>query len=290
MRRSKPRFRSRPVAAETGVLTGFHPVREALRARRRRLGALHLEGSPRPEWEELRALAEEAGVRVLEASASATGSDGTRAPWVRLEAGPLPEVDLPALFSGTPTPPHTLLALDGVEDPQNLGAMARVADASGVGGLLLTHRHAPPLSDAVSRASAGAIEWLPVCRVPNLVRALRSLKEQGFWVVGADLEAETDLFSAPDAWLRPPRVLVMGSEGGGLRRNVTEAIDHRVRIPMSGRVASLNVSTAAAVMLFELRRRDRTREGRVETGGSGRADEGRGGARATRPPFPSGTS
>ena len=290
MRRSKPRFRSRPVAAETGVLTGFHPVREALRARRRKLGRLRLEGSPRPEWEELRALAEEAGVRVIEELAPAQGSDATRAPWVRLEAGPIPEVDLPTLVSGAPIPPHTLLALDGVEDPQNLGAMARVADACGVGGLVLTHRHAPPLSDAVSRASAGAIEWLPVCRVPNLVRALRSLKEQGFWVVGADLEAETDLFSAPDAWLRPPRVLVMGSEGSGLRRSVTDAIDHRVRIPMSGRIDSLNVSTAAAVILFELGRRDRTREARATAGGPEATDGIRGVGRATRPPFPSGTS
>lgn len=272
------------------MLTGFHPVREALRARRRTLGCLRLEGSPRPEWDELRTLARAAGVRIVEESASAAGSDAPRAPWVRLEAGPLPEVDLSTLVSGTPTTPHTLLALDGVEDPQNLGAMARVADAFGVGGLVLTHRHAPPLSDAVSRASAGAIEWLPVCRVPNLVRALRSLKEQGFWVVGADLEAATDLFSAPDAWLRPPRVLVMGSEGSGLRKSVKEAIDHRVRIPMSGRIASLNVSTAAAVILFELGRRDRTREGRVGAGGPEPIDEIRGAARATRPPFPSGTS
>jgi len=290
VRRSKPRFRSRPVAAEAGVLTGFHPVREALRARRRKLGCLRLEGSPRPEWEELRELASDAGIRVVEEPASLGSSDATRAPWVRLEAGPLPELDLSVLLAGTPTPPQTLLALDGVEDPQNLGAIARVADASGVGGLVLTHRHAPPLSEAVSRASAGAIEWLPVCRVPNLVRALRALKEQGFWVVGADLEAETDLFSAPDAWLRPPRVLVMGSEGSGLRRGVTEAIDHRIRIPMSGRIDSLNVSTAAAVILFELGRRDRTREGRVGAGGPEPTDAMRGVARATRPPFPSGTS
>lgn len=290
MRRSKPRFRSRPVAAEAGVLTGLHPVREALRARRRTLGVLRLEGSPRPEWEELRALARDAGVRVVEEPASAVGSEATRAPWVRLEAGALPETDLPALLSDASMPPHTLVALDGVEDPQNLGAIARVADASGVAGLVLTHRHAPPLSEAVSRASAGAIEWLPVCRVPNLVRALRALKEQGFWIVGADLEAETDLFSAPDAWLRPPRVLVMGSEGAGLRRSVTEAIDHRVRIPMSGRVASLNVSTAAAVILFELARRDRAREGRPGSGEPDPTDAMRGAARATRPPFPSGTS
>jgi len=221
-------------------------------------------------------LAREAGVRVVEDPGSAADSETTRAPWVRLEAGPLPEVDLAALLSDRSAASQTLIALDGVEDPQNLGAIARVADASGVGGLVLTHRHAPPLSEAVSRASAGAIEWLPVCRVPNLVRALRTLKDRGFWVVGADLEAETDLFSAPDAWLRPPRVLVMGSEGAGLRRSVTEAIDHRVRIPMSGRIASLNVSTAAAVILFELGRRDRAREARAESGASEPTGERRG--------------
>ena len=255
--RTKPRFHSRPRAAEPGALTGLHPVREALRARRRALGRLHLDGAPRPEWAELQSLAREAGVRVVEGG-EAPSDSADHHPWVWLEAGPLPEVELEALLVQAKSPGATLVALDGIEDPQNLGAIVRVADATGVAGLVLTRRHAPPLSDAVSRASAGAIEWVPVCRVPNLTRALGAMKDAGFWVVGADLEASVDLFQAPDAWLRAPRVLVVGAEGAGLRQGVIQALDHRVRIPMGGRVASLNVSAATAVVLFELLRRDRS--------------------------------
>jgi 23S rRNA (guanosine2251-2'-O)-methyltransferase len=172
-----------------------------------------------------------------------------------LTAGPLPEVPLAALGSGKP--PRTVVALDGVEDPQNVGAIARVAEAAGAAGLLLTRRRAPPLGPAVARASAGAIEWLPVARVVNLARALAALRERGFWVFGADPAAPDDLFALGGRVLRGDRVLVLGAEGRGLRSGVAQVVDHRVRIPMAGRVASLNVSTAAAVILFELLRRDR---------------------------------
>lgn len=258
MTRARDRYRSDRQPPESGALTGFHPVREALRARRRPLRRLYLQGAERAEWRELRALAAEAGVPVVE-GAAATAAEALasgQAPWVWLEAGPLPEVELEALLSAAAGPTGTLVVLDGVEDPQNLGAIVRVAEASGVSGLVLMRRHAPPLSDAVARASAGALEWLPVCRVPNLSRALRAAKDAGFWVIGADPGAPTDLFDAPPAWLRGPRVLVLGAEGGGLRHGVVQEIDHRVRIPMSGHVASLNVSAASAVLLFELTRRD----------------------------------
>jgi 23S rRNA (guanosine2251-2'-O)-methyltransferase len=109
----------------------------------------------------------------------------------------------------------------------------------------------------VARASAGAVEWLPAARVPNLPRALKFLKSEGFWIFGSDPEAADDVFSAPDRMLAGDRVLVLGAEGRGLRRGVDQVLDHRVRIPMAGRVASLNVATAAAVLLFEFRRRSR---------------------------------
>jgi 23S rRNA (guanosine2251-2'-O)-methyltransferase len=175
---------------------------------------------------------------------------------VALEAGPLPELTLLEL-RGQRGWPRRLVALDGVEDPQNLGAICRVADAAGVGGLILTRRRAPPLSPAVSRASAGALEHLPVARVANLGRALNQLKSEGFWVLGADSEGGDDLFLLEDALLSGPLVIVLGAEGRGLRRGIRERLDHRVRIPMGGRVESLNVSSAAAVVLFELVRRGR---------------------------------
>ena len=173
---------------------------------------------------------------------------------VVLETGPLPEVSLAQLVRSVPAP-RSLVALDGVEDPQNVGAIVRVAEAAGVGGLLLTWRRAPSLSPVVARASAGAVEWLPAARVTNLVRSLKELKSIGFWVFGADPAASLDVFAVPDRLVQGDRVVVLGAEGRGLRPAVARALDHRVRVPMAGRVASLNVAAAAAVLLFELGRR-----------------------------------
>jgi len=237
---------------------GIHPVLEALRARRRRLLCLRVRaGHGSAELIPLLEAARAAGVPVQEASSAdltARLAEGASHQGVTLEAGPLPQVDLAGLCAAG-TAPRTLVALDQVEDPQNLGAIARVAEAVGVSGLLLTDRHSPPLSPAVSRASAGAIEWLPTARVPNLVRALNQLKDKGFWIFGAEVEASESLFELPDRVLRGERIVLLGAEGRGLRPGVRGVVDHRVRIPLAGRVASLNVATAAAVVLFELARR-----------------------------------
>lgn len=232
------------------VLTGSHPVREALRARRRRLHRLVVAAGG--EGESLAGLARDAGVPVEREEPDSPRSRQGDLP--RLLAGPLPEPSLEELVAGLADGPQLLVALDGVEDPQNLGAIARVAEAVGAAGLVLTHRHAPPLSPAVSRASAGAIEWLPTARTPNLRRALKWLKENDFWIFGADPEGSQDAFALPARWRTGRRLLVLGAEGRGLRPGVAEEVDHRVRIPMAGRVASLNVATAAAVLLFELAR------------------------------------
>jgi 23S rRNA (guanosine2251-2'-O)-methyltransferase len=235
-------------------------VREALRARRRPLHRLRLrEADPRPALAELAALAAAAGVAVEEVGvgelARAAGP-GVAHQGVVLRCGPLPEATLEEL-AGSGPPPRTLVALDGVEDPQNLGAIARVAEAAGAAGLLLTRRRAPPLGAAVARASAGAIEWLPVARVVNLTRALRELQERGFWIFGAQPASGDDLFSLGERVVRGNRVVLLGAEGRGLREGIERVVDHWVRIPMAGQVASLNVSTAAAIVLFELARRDR---------------------------------
>ena len=235
----------------------MHPVGEALRARRRRLLRLRLGADrARSELEPLAALAAAAGVPVAWLS-EAEVRRGLRSDVADqgavLEAEALPTVPLAELLA-SPAPAR-LLALDGVEDPQNLGALLRVAEAAGVAGLVLTDRRAPPLGPAVSRASAGALEWVRVARVPNLVRALRSCQEAGFWVVGLDHELGDDLYATADKMWRSPLVFVLGGEGQGLRRGVREVVDHPVRIPMRGRVSSLNVATAGAVALFEAVRR-----------------------------------
>jgi 23S rRNA (guanosine2251-2'-O)-methyltransferase len=230
-------------------LTGIHPVREALRARRRTLHRLWIRpGARRPELAEVERLAREGEVPAVALTAAGRRREPGDA--VALDVGPLPEASLADLADA-----GWLVALDGVEDPRNLGAVCRVADAAGVGGLLIGRHRAAPLSPAVSRASAGALEHARVHRAGNLARAINQLKSKGFWVLAADPEAEVSLFEAPGRWLDGRLVLLLGGEGRGLGRLIGACADHRLRIPMAGRVESLNVSTAAAVLLFEIARR-----------------------------------
>lgn len=242
------------------LLTGIHPVREALRAGRRPLYALWIARSRRRDLaEELAPLARarEIDLREVDPAALArrAGSEA-RPQGVALEVGPLPPVPLERLAADGPGP-RWLVAADGVEDPRNLGAIVRVADAAGARGLVLPERRAAPLTPVVSRASAGAVEHLPVARVVNLPRALRGLKQAGFWILGADPDQGTDLYDAPDRLLEGDLVLVLGAEGRGIRPGVAAALDARLRIPMGGAVASLNVAAAGAVILFEWVRRRR---------------------------------
>ena len=176
---------------------------------------------------------------------------------VALRVGPLPELTLAELIesSGAAGPSCRLLALDGVEDPQNVGAVARVAESAGVRGLILTDRRAPPLSPAVSRASAGAIEWLRVARVPNLGRALEELQQQGYWIVAAAPGSGGTLHEMEDRLLSGDLAVVLGAEGRGIRPSILKQADYWVEIPMRGEVASLNVATAGAVILYDLLRR-----------------------------------
>jgi 23S rRNA (guanosine2251-2'-O)-methyltransferase len=148
--------------------------------------------------------------------------------------------------------PAFLVALDGVQDPQNLGAVVRTADAAGAHGVIIPRRRAAGLGPAAGRASAGATAYLPVVQVPNLAAALDRLRTAGLWVIGADANAG-ERYDRAD--LAPPLVLVLGGEHHGLHRLVREKCDRLVRIPLRGRVASLNVSVAAALLLYEVARR-----------------------------------
>lgn len=239
------------------ALAGYHCVREALRARRRRLLRVWIR-SPAPRGgEAIQALADAAGVPVEwvpEAELEAKLPPGVRSQGLVLEAGPVPERGLEAALALPVAERPLVVALDGVEDPQNVGAIARAAEAAGARALLLTRRRAPALTAAVSRASAGAIEHLPVVRVPNLARALRELGERGYWRLGADAGAAVPPYWAAQALWAAPAVLVLGSEEHGLRPGVARELDQRLRIPMRGRVESLNVAAAAAVLLFDAAR------------------------------------
>jgi 23S rRNA (guanosine2251-2'-O)-methyltransferase len=147
-----------------------------------------------------------------------------------------------------------LLALDGVEDPQNLGALLRTAEGAGVDGVVVTERRSAPLSPVAVKASAGAAEHVKLARVVNLVRALEELKKRNLWIVGLD-ERGTANYDEFDYTVGC--VLVLGREGAGLHDLVRRTCDHLFRIPMAGRVHSLNVSAAGAVVLYEAARQRR---------------------------------
>ena len=175
-----------------------------------------------------------------------------------LEVGPFPYAEPEALVAqasqrGTP---GFLLVLDGIQDPQNLGAIIRSAEAAGVHGCILPKDRAAAVSPAAVRASAGATEYLPIARVTNLATFLESIKPQGFWVIGTDAAEGRDLFTAD---LRDPLALVIGSEERGLRSLTKTRCDLLVQIPSRGKVASLNASAAAAVCLFEVARQRRAK-------------------------------
>ncbi len=144
-----------------------------------------------------------------------------------------------------------MLILDGVEDPRNLGAILRVAECAAVDGVIIPERRAVGLTDSVAKSSAGAIEYVKVAKTANLNRLIEKLKKQNIWVVGTSLDTETN-YTDWD-WTRPT-ALVLGGEGGGLHRLVAENCDVLVKIPMYGKIDSLNVSVAAGVVLFEARR------------------------------------
>ena len=161
------------------------------------------------------------------------------------EVDPYPYADAGAMLA---KPDALIVVLDRIQDPQNLGAMARSAEAAGATGLVIPSRRSASVTAAAAKASAGAVEHLPIARVPNLAEFLSRAKEEGAWVYGADANAESPYTQAD---LTGKVVLVLGSEGTGLRRLVADRCDLVVSIPVRGRVASLNVAAAAAVVLFE---------------------------------------
>lgn len=257
-RRRAGRGRPRPVATSgTGreVLVGRNAVREALRAGRRRVyGVLLAEGAQdRGAVEEVLALCAEAAVpveRVPRADLDRLGAELIHQ-GVAAHVSPYPYGDLDALLSRAEERGEApfLLALDSLQDPQNVGSLLRTAEAVGVHGVIVPERRAAGVTPAVSRASAGAVEHLLVAQVTNLVRALEELKDRGVWVVGVEDEPTAQDYRRVD--LDMSLALVVGGEGPGMRRLVVETCDVLVRIPMQGNIASLNVSVAGSIVLYQ---------------------------------------
>jgi len=248
---------------ETEILAGPHVVLEALRAGRRSIRRVWVARAERGGISEvIQGLARERGVPV-EVRPRADLDRQVKGPphqGVLAEVGPFPYVGAEDLVSMAlrARAAAFLVVLDGIQDPQNLGAILRTAEAAGAHGLILPRDRATGVTPAAVRASAGATEHLPVARVTNLAAFLDQVKGQGVWVVGTDPAAGSLLYTAD---LKEPLALVIGGEGRGLRPLVRSRCDIQVRIPLSGRVASLNASCAAAVSIFEV-----IRQRQVQTG------------------------
>jgi len=149
----------------------------------------------------------------------------------------------------TKNEPAFLVVLDGLEDPHNLGAILRTADASGVHGVVIPERRSVGLTETVAKVSAGAVEYIPVARVININNTIKKLKEAGIWVIGIEEDAPK-VYTSMDFKL--PTALVLGGEGKGISRLVKENCDELVSIPMKGKISSLNASVAAAIVMFEV--------------------------------------
>jgi len=235
------------------LLYGRNAVWEALRGRRRLERLYVAEGVH--EDERLRAVMALAGERgiAVDRVPRLLLSDATRGAnhqGVALEAEPFPFVELEEILAGD----GTILVLDHLQDPQNVGTLLRAAEAAAVGGIVIPENRAAGISPAVVNASSGAVEHLPVAVVTNLVRALEAVKRSGRWVVGLDAgPAAKDLYRTE---IPLPAALVVGAEGDGLSSHLRSQCDLLVALPMRGRVSSLNAATAGSITLYELMRRE----------------------------------
>ncbi len=231
------------------ILAGIHPVAEALKAKHPLDRLLVAQGAGGPRLQEIIDLARRAAVPVrfeprtaLDRLAGTAAHQGVVAMGAARQYAELESVAAAEM----------LVVLDGIEDPHNLGAIIRTAHAAGAGGAIVPERRAAGITDVVAKAAAGALEYLPVVRVTNINRALEDLKKRGFWIYGLDERGAEDYDRVEYA---RPTALVLGGEGKGLHEQVRKHCDRLVRIPMAGRISSLNVSVAAGVVLFEWKRR-----------------------------------
>jgi 23S rRNA (guanosine2251-2'-O)-methyltransferase len=248
-------FRKPPVTKDhSSLVYGLLPVLEALKADNRRIDKVLLaQGSQEKRLSEIIDLCRSRSILFnwapREAFAKYVEPDVNHQGVLAFTAA-ADYVDTDDILANAGETP-LMLILDGVEDPRNLGAILRAAECAGVDGVIIPERRAAGLTDTVAKSSAGAIEYVKVAKTVNLNRFIEKLKEQNIWVVGTSTDAQMDHYDWD--WTRPS-ALVLGGEGSGLHRLVAENCDMLVKIPMYGKIDSLNVSVAAGVILFEARR------------------------------------
>ncbi len=234
---------------------GRNPIIEALKAKKSIAKIFIRYGTQGPAVEQVKRLAREANVQVSQTDkqkfdrlGNTKDSQGMVALIEEFTAVTVEEL----LADTHEQDPHFFLAVDNVTDPRNLGAILRSAECAGVHGVILPHRESSPITDTVVKTSAGAASHVRIARVGSLQKALDKMKAEGVVVAGLDADGDTDLLEL-DGYR--PICLVVGSEGKGLRTAIKERCDNMIRIPMWGRVDSLNASVAAALVLYEVRRK-----------------------------------
>lgn len=232
-------------------LAGVNSIMEALKGKRKIYKIFVQEGRTGKKVDDLIGMAANRGIYVQQVSKQRLNEMYT----VGNHQGIVAEVDIYEYstieevleYAAMRQESPLILILDGLEDPQNLGSIIRSAEGAGVHGVVIPRHNSVEVTPAVARASAGAVEHMKVVLATNLVNTIKYLKEQGLWVVGADMDGK-DYFAVE---FPTPTVLVIGGEGQGIRRLVKENCDLVVKIPMYGQINSLNASAAAAIVLFE---------------------------------------
>lgn len=265
-RRSNPEqamnpHREEPRELPNDVLVGRNAVTEALKAGRGINKILLANGDREGSITEIAALAKERGIVVqyVERAKIEALAGGHRHQGVLAYVAPVPYAELDDILQAAEEKGEApfLVLLDELEDPHNLGALLRTADATGVHGILIPKRRSVSLNATVAKTSAGAVEYVPVARIGNIAQTLKKLKEKGFWVAGADMDGEKAYYEAD---LTGPLVLVIGSEGRGMSRLTKEACDFIVSMPMVGRINSLNASVAGSILMYESMRQRLAKE------------------------------
>lgn len=234
------------------VLIGRNAVIEAIRSGRGINKLLIADGDKEGSVKEVISLAKAQGIVIqfVERSKIEGIAGGLRHQGVLAYVAPVAYSDLETILQAAETKGEApfLLLLDELEDPHNLGALLRTADATGVHGVLIPKRRSVPLTATVAKTSAGAVEYVPVARIGNIAQTLRKLKDKGFWVAGADMDGSQNYYEAD---LTGPLVLVVGSEGHGMSRLTKEQCDFIVKMPMVGKINSLNASVAGSILMYE---------------------------------------
>ena len=233
------------------MVAGRNAVMEALKGSRSVNKLMIANGSTEGSIKEIIAVAKEKGVNIQYWDRSKLDSiaRGIRHQGVLAQVAPVQYAELEDILQVAKdrNEPPFIVLLDELEDPHNLGAILRTADAAGVHGVLIPKHRSCPLSATVAKTTAGAVEHVPVARVGNLVQTIKKLKQEGLWVAAADMDGK-DYY---DTDLTGPLLLIIGSEGQGVGRLVKEQCDFVVRIPMVGKINSLNASVAGSILMYE---------------------------------------